>query len=153
MTQSVFAKHIGVTRQAVSKMKKEGILVIENKQIDVEKTMEYLEKLGRLEHGQKKDREIKEPTSGDYADLRNQYLLERIKKARLENKEKEGSLIEVEEAKRLIGMLMSPVITQMDSLPYTFKTIFPNASDSMIDYLDDYINNIKIESQKDVLKG
>lgn len=48
MNQSEFAKHIGTTRQTVSKMKKEGVLVMNGKLVNVEKSLEYLRKIGRV---------------------------------------------------------------------------------------------------------
>jgi len=151
MTQSDFAKHIGVTRQAVSKMKKEGILVIKNKRIDVSKTLEYLEKLGRLENGKKINREIDDIASGDYAEIRKKYLMERIRKTKIENDEKEGILINVDEAKNLIESFMTPIIQDMDGLAYNIKIEFPAIDSEIIKYLNNYINNIKIKSQKIVL--
>jgi len=151
MTQSDFAKHIGVTRQAVSKMKKEGILVIKNKRIDVPKTLEYLEKLGRLENGKKINREIDDIASGDYAEIRKQYLIERTRKTKIENDEKEGILINVDEAKNLIESFMTPIIQDMDGLAYNIKIEFPAIDSEIIKYLNNYINNIKMKSQKIVL--
>ena len=48
MNQSEFAKHIGTTRQTVSKMKKEGILAMNGKLVDVDKSMDYLKRVGRV---------------------------------------------------------------------------------------------------------
>ncbi|MCK4440718.1 MAG: winged helix-turn-helix domain-containing protein [Sulfurovaceae bacterium] len=147
MTQSEFAKHIGVTRQAVSKMKKEGILITENKRINVSKTKEYLEKLGRLKKGKKIDREISDTEVRDIADLKRQYLIERTRKTKLENDERQGILIEMDEAKRLVENFLTPIVQDMDNLPNEIKIEFPAISNEMIEYLRNYINNIKIKSQ------
>jgi len=153
MNQSEFAKLIGVTRQAVSKMKKEGILIIKNGKIDPTPTISNLEKLGRLEKAKTIDKEIEEIDIKKYTALRYKNLEEQHRKRKLENDMLERTVINVEEAKEIIGKFLNPIVQDMDTLPHDFKNTFPLATLEMMEYLSEYMENIKIKSQKrDILK-
>jgi len=151
MTQSKFAEKIGVSRQAVSKMKKEGILIFKNGKIDEAKTILNLEKLGRLKKGKKVNREITDTEIEEYSKMRIQLIKEQVKKVKLSNEEKEGSLIKVDEAKMLLGKFLNPIVQDMDFLSQDFKNTFPTAPNEMLEYLSDYIEKIKIKSQSNAL--
>ena len=147
MNQSKFAKEIGVSRQAVSKMKKEGLLIFKNGKIDKDASIKTLEKLGRLKKGKKIDREIKEEDIQSYTSLKNSYLAERIRKEKIENDKREGILIELRIAKQLAENFLQPISTSLDQLSQSFKTRFPEAEPLMIEYLENYIQDIKTASQ------
>ncbi len=152
MNQTEFAKKIGVTRQAVSKMKKEGLLVLKNGKIDPLPSISNLEKVGRLEKAKKIDRSIKEEDINEYTTLRTKYLAEQHRKRKLENDERERILIRLDEAKELVEKFLSPIIRDMDSISNDFRIAFPNATHEMIKWLDNYINDIRIKSQKRTLE-
>lgn len=51
MNQSSFAKYIGVSRKTVSTMKSNGEIVVNNKMVDVDKSIKKLKSLGRIFDG------------------------------------------------------------------------------------------------------
>ena len=85
------------------------------------------------------------------AEWNKYWIMERALKTALERKKLEKTLIDVEEAKELIGKFLNPIVQDMDALAYDFKNYFPQADESMIDFLFNFIENVKKRSQRNVL--
>jgi len=70
------------------------------------------------------------------------------KREELKYKEEKRELIQMSEAKGIFEKLLTPLNQSMDDLPFILKESFPNTPDDSIQWLMDYINNIKVEFQK-----
>ena len=118
-----------------------------NKRIQEEKR--EIEMLLSLQKEAEKSKVEKTPDVGDsQAEWNKFWIMERGLKTALERQKLEGSLISVDEAKGLVEKFMNPVVQKMDHLAYDFRNHFPAVDDAIVEYLIDYMNNIKKDAQK-----
>jgi len=119
------------------------------KEQEIEYQKKQLEELQSIKELQQEAQSKK--VDGSQAEWNKYLIMERALKTALERKEKERILINIDEAKNLIESFMTPIIQKMDNLAYEFKTNFPNLEEESLLYLQEYINNIKIEAQNYVI--
>jgi len=199
MTQTAYAKKIGMSKQYVNKLVKLGVIVLEGKKVNVAKADIALAEhrdptrdaqrdanaearggdalfdeqnipehsLATMNDDERKkyDDELQSKLSGleseaqlhgieDMPSLNGsskEWNTYKIKEQGLtyaiKRKQLSRELISISEAKGILEVFLNPISQAMEDLPYKLKAKFPNIDNGAIEWMIEYANNVKAETQ------
>lgn len=136
ISQSEAARKYNVSRQYVSRLIKDGKLTKQpGKKVDAQEIKNFFGVLN------KSDEDM------DYGEARRLKMIYDARLKKLELDEKERNLIPLEDAKKVIDILFSPLSSFLDNLPHHLKTHYPEIKIDAINWLTEEINDHKTAVQ------
>jgi len=199
MKQTEYAKKIGMSKQYVNKLVKLGVIILENRKVNVSQADQAIEEYKdptrdaqretnaeargddalfapenipensiatmSEEERQKHDEDLKAKLNDLQSEAKKQGIddipdLEgsakewntyKIKEQGLtyaiKRKQLSRELISISEAKGVLEIFLTPLSMAMEDLPYKLKAKFPDIENSAIEWLIDYTNSVKEETQ------
>lgn len=199
MKQTEYARKIGMSKQYVNKLVKRGVIILENRKVNVAQADKAIEehkdptrdaqreanaearcddtlfdennvpenslatmsdeererydndlksKLSELQNeAEKQGIEDMPDLEGSAKDWNTYKIKEQGLTYAIKRKQLSRELISISEAKGVIEVFLTPLSQAMEDLPYKLKAKFPNVENDAIEWLIEYANRVKAESQ------
>lgn len=155
MSQTAAGKAVGINQSQVGRYLAKGKLKRYGKKVDVDELKQLLEdnEPNRIDKELIKKEAQKESsnqstasqtkTQMTYSAARTHKEAFNAKLAEVAYKQKIGELISIEKAKGVVDVMFNPLSRKLDDLHIDLKSRFPDIQMEAIDWLSEYINDIK----------